>query len=65
VGVDASVKRDSTAVVAVTFDVKSQRLRLIAHRVFQPTSAQPLDFEATVEATVKEYCKRFGIGVAH
>jgi phage terminase large subunit-like protein len=61
VGVDASVKRDTTAVVAVTFDVKSQRLRLIAHRVFQPTSAQPLDFEATIEATVKEYCRRFAV----
>jgi phage terminase large subunit-like protein len=60
-GVDASVKRDTTAIVAVTFDAKAQRVRLIAHRIFQPTSAQPLDFEATIEATVKEYCRRFAV----
>jgi phage terminase large subunit-like protein len=65
VGVDASVKKDSTAVVAVTFDSKSQRLRLIAHRVFQPTATQPLDFEATIEATVKEYCRRFAVRGVH
>jgi phage terminase large subunit-like protein len=31
VGVDASVKHDSTAIVAVTFDAKAQLVRLIAH----------------------------------
>ncbi len=65
VGVDASVKRDTTAIVAVTFDSKSQRLRLIAHRIFQPTSTQPLDFEATVEATVKDFCRRFAVRGVH
>jgi hypothetical protein len=65
VGVDASVKKDSTAIVAVTFDTKSQRLRLVAHRVFQPTPNQPLDFEATIEATVKEYCRRFAVRGVH
>jgi hypothetical protein len=30
VGVDASVKRDSTAVVAVTFDTKAKKVRLLA-----------------------------------
>jgi phage terminase large subunit-like protein len=59
VGVDASVKRDSTAIVACTWDRKSQRVRLVWHRIFQPTHAEPLDFEATVEDTLLELRKRF------
>jgi hypothetical protein len=52
VGVDASVKRDSTAVVAVTWDDEQRKVRLVAHRIFQPSSTEPLDFEETIEATV-------------
>ena len=61
VGVDASTKSDTTAIVAVTFDTKAQKVRLLAHRIFRPTANQPLDFEATIEATVKDYCKRFAV----
>jgi phage terminase large subunit-like protein len=64
-GVDASVKRDSTAIVAVTFDTKTKRARLLAHKIFQPTKSNPLDFEATIEATVKDYCKRFTVRGVH
>jgi phage terminase large subunit-like protein len=59
VGVDASTKHDSTAVVAVTFDDKAQQVRLVTHRVFQPSADQPLDFETTVEATLLDLNKRF------
>jgi hypothetical protein len=59
VGIDASVKRDSTAIVAVTY--ADGKVRLIAHRVFQPTAAEPLDFEATVERTVLELRGRFSL----
>jgi hypothetical protein len=59
VGIDASVKRDSTAVVATTWDKPSQSVRLIFHRVFQPTPEEPLDFEQTVEKTVLELKARF------
>ena len=52
VGVDASVKRDSTAVVACTYDRERKKVRLVFHRVFQPSPEDPLDFEATVEETV-------------
>src|SRR5258707_12437805 len=52
VGVDASVKHDSTAIVAVAFDRKAQCARLIWHRIFQPSPDEPLDFEATIEATL-------------
>jgi len=37
VGVDASVKRDSTAVVACTYDRERKKVRLVFHRVFQPS----------------------------
>jgi hypothetical protein len=59
VGVDASVKRDSTALVATTYSRDSKRVRLIAHKIFQPTPDQPLDFEATIEATILLWRNRF------
>jgi phage terminase large subunit-like protein len=52
VGVDASTKHDSTAIVAVTWDEKRHEVRLVTHRVFQPTTDEPLDFEATIERTL-------------
>jgi hypothetical protein len=46
VGVDASIKRDSTAIVATTWDKKAQQVRLVTHRVFQPNPDEPLDFRS-------------------
>jgi hypothetical protein len=57
--VDASLKRDSTAIVAVTTD--GERVRLVAHRIFQPSPDQPLDFEATIEAEIIDLCSRFSV----
>jgi Phage Terminase len=59
IGVDASLKRDSTAIVAVTAD--GERVRLLAHRVFQPSPDQPLDFEATIEETIVDWCAKFSV----
>ena len=59
VGIDASIKHDSTAIVATTWDQVRQRVRLITHRVFQPSPEEPLDFEATIERTVLELRRRF------
>ena len=59
VGVDASVKRDSTAIVAATFDHKARKVRLVWHRVFQPSVKDPLDFEATIEQTLLDLRRRF------
>ena len=61
VGLDASTKHDSTAIVAVTWDDKAKRVRMVAHRVFQPTPDRPLDFEATVETTVRDFRARFSV----
>jgi len=49
VGIDASVKYDSTALVAVNFDYATQRCRLVTRRIFQPSPDDPLSFEDTVE----------------
>jgi hypothetical protein len=59
VGVDASVKRDSTAIVAVCWDPAAKKVRLVWHRIFQPSPDAPLDFEATIEATLRELDQRF------
>ena len=59
VGVDASTKRDSTALVAVTFDRGTKCVRLVAHKVFTPTPGDPIDFEATIERTLREWHARF------
>jgi len=59
IGVDASVKRDSTALVAVAINKKSQFVKLVAHKVFVPAPNDPIDFEATVEQTIREWKKRF------
>ena len=61
VGVDASTKRHGSAIVAVAFDQHSQRVRLVFHRIFQPSQAEPLDFELSIEATLLDLAKRFRI----
>jgi len=52
VGVDASTKHDSSAVVAVRWD--GERLALAHHRIWRPSPEQPLDLEATIEAYLRE-----------
>jgi len=61
VGVDASTKRDSTAVVACAWDRERGKVRLVWHRVWQPSPSEPLDFEATVERTLLDLRERFHV----
>ena len=61
IGVDASVKRDSTAIVAVAWEEEAKRARLVWHRIFQPTKNDPVDFERDVENTLLELNQRFAI----
>ena len=63
VGIDASVKHDAAAVVTVTFDRSTQMVRLLTHRVFQPSPEQPLDFELTIEAYLLDLARRFQLRV--
>jgi phage terminase large subunit-like protein len=61
VGVDASVKRDSTAVVACSYERASHKVKLVSYRVFQPSPDDPLDFETTIEAEVINLANRFRV----
>jgi phage terminase large subunit-like protein len=65
VGVDASVKRDSTAIVAVTWDDKAKQVRLIWHRIYQPTKRDNIDFEEEVEQTILDLRQRFLLRRCH
>jgi len=61
VGVDASVKKDSTAIVGCGWNESEKRVRLVWHRIFQPTKEAPLDFEATIEETLLDLNRRFNL----
>jgi phage terminase large subunit-like protein len=61
IGVDASVKHDSTAIVAVNWDHANARGRLVTHRIFQPSPDDPLDFEAAIEETLLSLNNRFSV----
>ena len=43
------------------FDGRAHRVRLLWHRIWQPSPDEPLDFEKTIEATVLELRKRFNV----
>jgi phage terminase large subunit-like protein len=59
VGIDASYKHDSAAIVAVAFDQSTQMVRLLNHKVFQPSPDTPLDFELTIESHLLDLKRRF------
>ncbi len=61
VGLDASYKRDSTAIVVCAFDEELKKVRLVWHRIFQPSVKDPLNFEETIERTLLELRDRFEI----
>jgi Phage Terminase len=61
IGVDASTKRDSTALAVTAWDHEAKKIRLVTHRIWQPSREEPLDFEATVEATLLELADRFDV----
>lgn len=58
-GVDASIKHDSAAVVGVTYDLDIKKVVLIRHRIWQPTSNDPLDIDGTIGAFIRELNKGY------
>ena len=60
VGVDASVKHDSTAIVVVHRDFRSGRVRLVWHRTFNPRPDDPISFY-DVEETLLDLKRRFRV----
>jgi phage terminase large subunit-like protein len=65
VGVDASVKRDSTAIVCCTWDNQQKKVRLVNHRIFVPRKTDPIDFEQMIEETILDLRKRFLVRRVH
>ncbi|MGI8851883.1 MAG: terminase TerL endonuclease subunit [Methyloceanibacter sp.] len=61
VAVDASFKRDTTAIMATTFDRETGKVRLVHHRIFVPTKGRPINFENDVEATLLDLKHRFRV----
>jgi phage terminase large subunit-like protein len=61
VGVDASVKHDSTGIAVVTWDKPAKKARLVWHRIITPTKDKPIDFEAHVEETLLGLKSRFRV----
>jgi phage terminase large subunit-like protein len=59
VGVDAGIKHDTAAVVAVRWD--GDKLAVVSHRIWKPTPDEPLDLEATIEAHLRELHARMQI----
>lgn len=60
-GVDASVRRDATALALVTWDEAGQRVVLCDHQIFTPSAGMEIDFEASVESTLMEWHRRFNL----
>jgi phage terminase large subunit-like protein len=61
VGVDASVKRDSTGIAVCTWDHAAKQVRLIHHRIFQPAPNSPVDFETMIEDTLLDIKQRYSV----
>jgi phage terminase large subunit-like protein len=59
VGVDASVKHDSTGIAAVTYDRQAKKVRLVWHRIIQPSPKSPINFETDIEETLLDLKYRF------
>jgi hypothetical protein len=49
----------------VALDTRTDKVRLVTHRIFQPSSKAPLDFEATIERTLLEWKQRFALRGCH
>ncbi len=54
IGVDASSKRDCTAVVGVGYDPTKGEVGVLFHRIWTPKEGELFDHETTVEAYIRE-----------
>jgi phage terminase large subunit-like protein len=62
-GVDASTKGDSSAVVIVSR--AGDTVALVDHTIWQPTRDDPMDFEQTIEAFLREIHARFRVAAIY
>lgn len=61
VAADAGIKHDSTALVGVAYDAKRAKVGELFRFIWTPQKGDPVDLDATVEATVLELRKHFNI----
>lgn len=61
IGVDAGVRRDSTAIVGVGYDSHRGKVGVVFHWVWKPSTNDPVDLEATVEMKLRELRAKFNI----
>ena len=60
VAVDASVVKDSTAIIAVSYDREREEVRVVWHRIFKPSAGAEIDFEVIFQ-TIGTLCNRFDV----
>jgi len=61
VGVDASVKHDNAAVVAVYHDDELNKVVLATHRIWKPSAREPLDLDGTIGDYLRDLGKKYSI----
>ena len=59
VGVDAGIKHDNAAVVAVWRD--GDKVVVASHRIWRPTPREPLNLEATIEEYLRELHDQYNV----
>ncbi|MDP6653103.1 MAG: terminase large subunit [Gammaproteobacteria bacterium] len=64
-GVDASTKGDSSAVVACQYDWDAGKVRICRHRVWQPSKSQPLNIDQTIGDYIRELHTGYHIAGVH
>lgn len=61
VGVDAGVKRDCTAIVAVGYDAQRAKLGIVCHRIWTPQEGEWFDLDNTVERYIRDLYNRYTV----
>ena len=61
VAVDASVKRDATAIVACSWDRAAKKVVLVHHKIITPSPDNPINFETDVEDVILGLRARFNL----
>lgn len=61
IGVDAGVKKDSTALVGVGFDSHRGKVGIAFHHIWTPTESEQVDLDATVEKKLLELYNKYKV----
>jgi phage terminase large subunit-like protein len=61
VALDAATKRDSAAMVAVTWDEAARKVRLVNLRVWTPGPGDPVELELTMEAELRAWSLAYAL----